>query len=105
MKIDLVKRCNGPKEKSPVISEQKIKVKLPKMEITKFQGTHLDWQRFWGKNEAKIDKADITQVAKFSYLKDLLEKKARMFIGGLSFTSSRLSMEDRGKLQLLIYGV
>jgi len=25
----------------------KPKVKLPKLVITKFQGTHLDWKRFW----------------------------------------------------------
>ena len=36
------------------------KVKLPKLVITKFQGTYLDWQRFWGQFEAEIDK--------FSYL-------------------------------------
>ena len=32
-----------------------------------FQGTHLDWLRFWNHFETKI-----TQVAKFSYLKELL---------------------------------
>ena len=87
MKIDLEKRSNVPKEKPQATSEQRIKVKLPKLEITKFQGTRLDWQRFWGQFEAEIDKADITQVAKFSYLKELLEKKARMSIGGLPFSS------------------
>ena len=33
--------------------------KLPKLIITKFQGTHLDWQRFWGQFETEIDKANI----------------------------------------------
>ena len=42
--------------------------------ITKFQGTHLDWQRFWGQFEAEIDKSDIGQVAKFSYLNYLYQK-------------------------------
>ena len=37
--------------------------KLPKLTITKFQGTHLDWLRFWNQFETEI-----TQVAKFSYL-------------------------------------
>ena len=32
-----------------------------------FQGTHLDWLRFWNQFETEI-----TQVAKFSYLKELL---------------------------------
>ena len=45
----------------------KPKAKLPKLVITRFQGTHLDWQRFWGQFEAEIDKSDIGSVAKFSY--------------------------------------
>ena len=46
--------------------------KLPKLVITKFQGTYLDWIRFWNQFETEIDKANLTQVAKFSYLKELL---------------------------------
>ena len=38
--------------------------KLPKLTITKFQGTHLDWLRFWSQFETKIDKATIAQVVK-----------------------------------------
>ena len=55
--------------------------------ITKFQGTHLDWQRFWGQFEAEIDKSDIGPVAKFSYLKELLVPRVRTTIHGLPFTS------------------
>ena len=40
--------------------------KLLKLTITKFQGTHLDWLRFWSQFETQIDKATITQVAKIS---------------------------------------
>ena len=65
----------------------KPKVKLPKLVITKFQGTHLDWQRFWGQFEAEIDKSYIGQVAKFSYLKELLVPKVRAVIDGLPFNS------------------
>ena len=63
----------------------KPKVKLPKLVITKFQGTHIDWQRFWGQIEAEIDKSGIGQVAKFSYLKELLVPKVRAVIDGLPF--------------------
>jgi hypothetical protein len=60
--------------------------KLPKLVITKFQGTHLDWQRFWGQFEtAEIDKAEISQITKLSYLKELLVPKARTYIDGLPF--------------------
>ena len=41
-----------PKEKDG--DTGRIETKLPKLVITKFQGTHLDWQRFWGQFEAEI---------------------------------------------------
>ena len=34
---------------------------LPKLVITKFKGTHLDWARFWNQFEAKIDSTNIPQ--------------------------------------------
>ena len=46
--------------------------KLPKLVISKFQGNHLDWVRFWNQFETEIDKSNITQVAKLSYLRELL---------------------------------
>jgi len=65
----------------------KQKAKLPKLVITRFQGMYLDWQRFWGQFEAEIDKSDIGQVAKFSYLKELLVPRVRATIDELPFTS------------------
>lgn len=53
-------------------SVKKSGAKLPKLPISKFQGTHLDWLWFWNHFKTEIDKAAITQVAKFSYLKELL---------------------------------
>lgn len=29
--------------------------KLPKLKITKFNGTHIDWFRFWNQFKAEID--------------------------------------------------
>ena len=59
--------------------------KLPKLEISKFQGTFLDWIRFWNQFETEIDEAKLTQVAKFSYLKELLVPSVRTSIDGLPF--------------------
>ena len=59
--------------------------KLRKLTITKFQGTHLDWLRFWNQFETEIDKAAITQVAKFSYLKELLIPRIRSVVHGLPY--------------------
>ena len=49
--------------------ENPVKVKLPKLIISKFEGTNLDWLRFWGQFKMEIDGANITTVSKFSYLK------------------------------------
>ena len=61
--------------------------KLPKLVISKFEGTHLDWMRFWNQFETEIDKANLTQVAKFSYLKELLVPGVRASVDGLPFTT------------------
>ena len=54
-------------------------MKLLKLTITTFQGTHLDWLRFWNQFETEI-----TQVTKFSYLKELLNiPKTRSVVDGL----------------------
>ena len=48
------------------------KVKLPKLFITKFNGTHLDWFHFWNQFESDIEKSELSPVSKFSYLKELV---------------------------------
>ena len=50
--------------------------KLPKLVISKFEGTHLDWMRFWNQIETKIDKANLTQVP-----------RVRTSVDGLPFTT------------------
>ena len=64
----------------------KPKVKLPKPVITKFQVTHLAWQRSWGLFEMEIDRSDIGQVVKFSYVNELLVPRVRAVIDGMSLT-------------------
>ena len=61
--------------------------KLPKLVITKFKGTHLDWTRFWNQFEAEIDTANIPQITKFSYLKEMLRQNVRSSIDSLLFSS------------------
>ena len=48
-KLELRRKYKKKMEESQFKSmkEGKQSVKLPKLVITKFQGTHLDWQRFW----------------------------------------------------------
>ena len=62
-------------------------VEMPKLVITKFDGTPQDWMRFWGQFETQIDKSSIPDLTKFSYLKELLVTKVRNLIDGLPFTA------------------
>ena len=57
--------------------------KLPKLTITKFNGTNLDWNRFWGQFTEGIDKSEMAAITKFSYLKEFVDPKVRKCIDGL----------------------
>ena len=72
-------------EKPPVAEGTDVKVKLPKLTITRFKGTSLDWTRFWNRFTTEIDSTKIAGVSKFSYLKELLDPKP--LIDELPFTS------------------
>ena len=61
---------------------------MPKLVISKFQGTPQDWVRFWGQFEAQIHNAETSPVTKFSYLKELVDLKVRKLIDGLPFTDA-----------------
>ena len=54
-----------------IVNEERVNVKLPKFVIRKFDGTSLDWFRFWNQFESEIGKADIGPVGKFSYQPNL----------------------------------
>ena len=41
-------------------------VRLPKLEITKFDGKLQNWFPFWNKFEAEIDSSDMVQMTKFA---------------------------------------
>ena len=62
-------------------------MKLPKLVISKFKGSHLDWFRFWNQFEAGIENADCSQIAKFSHLKELLPDRVRLLVDGLPLTT------------------
>lgn len=53
-----------------------VKVKLPKLEITKFKGNHLHWTCFWCQFKAEIYRSSLSPVAKCFHLKEFLELKA-----------------------------
>lgn len=74
-------------QQSKSTSITKPNIKLHKLEMTKFNGTYEDWLRFWNQFEAEVHAADIPAVTKFTYLKESLDPKVRVFIDGLPFTT------------------
>ena len=57
----------------------RMKVKLQKLIISRFESTCFDWLRLWSQFETKIDRADITTASKFSYLKELVIPKDKKY--------------------------
>ena len=74
MKMEMRKKYLKSEEKKSASDSNK--VKLPKLVISKFEGTALDRFRFWNQSETEIDKQDISAVTKFSYLKEFLFPQA-----------------------------
>ena len=65
-----------------------LEAKLPKLVITKFNGTFQDWPRFWGQLSEAFDKSSIASVyTKFFYLRELLAPKPIMSIEALPFSA------------------
>ena len=79
------------KEEKKLRDDSSVKVKLPKLVISKFEGTALDWLCFWNQFESEIDKHYLTRlissVTKYSYLKEFLFRQVRQLIHVLPFTS------------------
>jgi predicted glutamine amidotransferase len=62
--------------------------KLPKLNLTFFDGNLLNWQQFWDAFQSIIhDNSFITDVQKFSYLKNQLQGIAAQCIAGLPLTT------------------
>ena len=62
-KLDLQQAQKKPTETARATSDV---VKMPKLVITKFDGTPQDWMRFWGQFETQIDKLSAPAVTKIS---------------------------------------
>ena len=75
----------GPSSESKSTSD--VHVKLPKLVITKFNGTFQDWPRFWNQFSETIDKTGVPNVTKFAYLRELLDTKVKSCVEALPFTN------------------
>ena len=64
-----------------------MRAKLPKIQVSKFDGNILDFFRFWTTFSTDIDDSNLPETSKFSYLKELLTPKVRYLVEGLPFTA------------------
>ena len=75
-----------------VISEEcsgaSVKTKLPNLQLPTFNGEPMEWQSFWDQFRAIVDESNMSDVAKFSYLKSYLRGEAKASIQGLTLTSA-----------------
>lgn len=77
---------NTSHENENMIGMSGLQAKLPKLVISKFNGSPMDWPRFWGQFTENIEKSSIAPVTKFAYLRELLAPKVRPTIEALPFT-------------------
>ena len=73
-------------------ASSRLNVKLPQLQLPKFDGSVTAWQPFWDKFSALIDNTDLPEVTKFSYLTSVLEGEASHVIQGLAVTESNYSI-------------
>ena len=64
-----------------------VKIKLPKLHLSTFDGNILYWQEFWHVYSLAVHEQDIPNVTKFSYLKGSLRNAAATAIYGISVTN------------------
>ena len=74
--------------------------KLPKLVLTKFDGSYMNWPKFWGQFSEAIDKSTIAPITKFTYLLELLEPKVKRCIEALPFSPegynrAKVILEDK----------
>ena len=67
------------------IREAQMAPKPPRLQITKFRGTVLDWPRFWAQFKEDVDGTELKPVKKFNLLKELVGETDRTVIENLPF--------------------
>ena len=69
-------------------STRETRIRLPKLELRRFNGELTSWMAFWDSFEAAIHNNDeLFSVDKFNYLNTLLEGSAATAVAGLTLTS------------------
>ena len=84
----LISAVNKSLPPTPCVTNKSMGVKLPKLNIRKFDGDFTQWLSFWDIYDASVHKrTDMEGVEKFTYLKGLLEGDALKLIEGFNLES------------------
>ena len=62
--------------------------RLPKLQLPTFFGDIKLWTGFWEQFEVAVDKSDMPDISKLSYLLSLLKGEAKLAVNGLSLTAA-----------------
>ena len=60
---------------------------MPKLVISQFDGSFMDWPSFWGQYTEAIDESSIAPISKLTYSLELLEPKVKRSVEALPFTA------------------
>ncbi|XP_055911309.1 uncharacterized protein LOC129945530 [Eupeodes corollae] len=92
-----------------VAPSHKSNIRLPKLQLKKFDGNMRDWMPFWDQfNSAVHQNNQLSAAEKFNYLEDVLSGAAKKAISGFTATSScydaavALLLEQYGDTEKLI---
>lgn len=86
--------CYSLRRYDPVVAPnpipyQSVNARLPKLEMTRFDGNILRWHEFWDQFSSAIESRDkMSDVDKLSYLCSLIEGDAKRAIEGLDITNA-----------------
>ena len=87
MQAERAKQSNSKTDaKECEVFTTKPSAKLPKLVISKFDGSFMNWPKFWGQFTEAIEKSSIAPITKFTYLLELLEPKVKRCVEALPFT-------------------
>ena len=72
----------------------------PRLQITKFRGSVLDWPRIWAQFKEDVDETEQKQVKKFNLLKELVNETDHPVIDNLpsdegGYSSAKKLLEDK----------
>ncbi|XP_043195478.1 uncharacterized protein LOC122366890 [Amphibalanus amphitrite] len=86
------------------------KVRLPKLQLPKFAGDVLKWPQFWEAFSVTVDKSDMPEVTKLTYLRSLLSGEAQRCVEGMSLCKDsyqhtcEILQERFGRKERIIFG-